>query len=400
LLWFATRQSDARDYAVSEALYRTAVEQCRAIHDGDHPDTALVLARLAHLLVRIGADDAETTCREALAMLERLYDKPHPDTGWVLHDLGVVLSAGGKHAEAATTLRRAIEIRRAALGEDHELVAYSLERLASVVEPAGEPRTELANVRREAWRIRKSANGENDPRAAVAERHLAVALSSLPGQENEAERHFRHAVDVLRNAEGDQRVRLALAYDDLAWFAFEQRGDFAEAVSFTREVVRIREDVHGADHRMAWRARRRLAYFLAAPTFATIEQILEAVALAEEVVRHEDDRYGWQTLAMARLRDENWQGAADAVRRSDELANTSSSINRLIVALAIWRLDDRNSARAEVDEVMAQYAGRNLGRLRTMFVAEFRELMNDVSPDAARSEDRPQRASPIVATEP
>ena len=76
--------------------------------------------------------------------------------------VAAILDAGGRHQEAAATLRQALSAYERVLGPDHYEVAGVLDSLAGVVERAGESE-QAAALRARAQRIRRRVLG-NTPR--------------------------------------------------------------------------------------------------------------------------------------------------------------------------------------------------------------------------------------------
>lgn len=381
LLWFAARQADQRDYGVCEALYRAAIERCRVVHAGDHPDTALALTRLATLLTNRKDEDAEHACREALAMLRRLYDEPHPETARVLHDLGRVLEAAGDAKQAADSLREALRLRRATLGDDHPLVATTASRLARVLGYAAESLSEVVALRREVLRIHRKSYGERDPRTADAQRRLAHALVNDRQGIDEAEELYTSALASLRHSVGEKDMRTIRACDSLAWFQLEYRGAIAGAQQLVRRSIAMREAVQGADHADVWRARRWLAFMLVAPSDASESDVAEAATLLEDVLAN--DAHDWQAvqaLALVRLRTEQWQDAVRLADQSDAQRRTRSTTNCLIRAIALRHLGQREAAAANRERAARWIASNRSEQIHGLLIAEYEALAVDVRP--------------------
>jgi len=72
--------------------------------------------------------------------------------------VAAILDAGGRHREAAQTLRQALSVYERVLGPDHYEVAGVLENLAAVCERAREPE-QVAALRARAVRIRRTVLG-------------------------------------------------------------------------------------------------------------------------------------------------------------------------------------------------------------------------------------------------
>jgi tetratricopeptide (TPR) repeat protein len=78
--------------------------------------------------------------------------------------LAAILDAGGRHYEAAATLRHALSVYERVLGADHYEVAGVLENLAGVADRVGEPE-QAAALRARALRIRRRVLGHTHRRS-------------------------------------------------------------------------------------------------------------------------------------------------------------------------------------------------------------------------------------------
>lgn len=78
--------------------------------------------------------------------------------------VAAILDAGGRHQEAAATLRRALAAYERVLGPDHYEVAGVLEDLAEVVERVGEGE-QAAVLRARAQHIRRTVLGHTHRRS-------------------------------------------------------------------------------------------------------------------------------------------------------------------------------------------------------------------------------------------
>jgi hypothetical protein len=72
--------------------------------------------------------------------------------------VAAILDVGGRHREAAETLRQALAVYERVLGPDHYELAGVLDTLAGAAERAGEP-GEAAALRARAGRIRRRVLG-------------------------------------------------------------------------------------------------------------------------------------------------------------------------------------------------------------------------------------------------
>ena len=105
----------------------------------EHPDTALSLNNLGSLLQAQGKlAEAQPYYARALAIQEKVLGPEHPNTASSLNNLGYLLQAQGKLAEAQPYYARALAIREKVLGPDHPDTATSLNNLGYLLQSAGE----------------------------------------------------------------------------------------------------------------------------------------------------------------------------------------------------------------------------------------------------------------------
>lgn len=184
-------------YAGAEAHLRRAGE---LVNEADHRrGTALRLA-LGVLCKELGRHgEAETYYREALALLERR-DDPLTRAD-VLHNLAGLAHARGDDGPGGERhARAAIEIRRGALGPEHDQVAADLAVLGAVLVKRGEL-AEARETLQRALDIFRARLGADHYEVAVCQVNLAH-LDDLQGLTEEAGRRYRDALRIKRLALG------------------------------------------------------------------------------------------------------------------------------------------------------------------------------------------------------
>jgi eukaryotic-like serine/threonine-protein kinase len=126
----------------AEAL--VAYRRALALHEhqlgADHPTVAFDLAGVGNALVALGQlDDAAAAYARGHAITERARGGRHPDIAAFLLGQASVAEARGAWRVAEDRLRHAIELRAAALGPGHPLIASSLATLGRVLVAARLP---------------------------------------------------------------------------------------------------------------------------------------------------------------------------------------------------------------------------------------------------------------------
>jgi tetratricopeptide (TPR) repeat protein len=101
----------------------------------DHPKVAIRLNNLGQLLQATGRlAEAEPLYRRALAIDEAAFGPDHPDVAIDLNSLGQVLQATNRLAEAEPLVRRVVEIFAKSFGPGHPNVASALHNLAQLLQ--------------------------------------------------------------------------------------------------------------------------------------------------------------------------------------------------------------------------------------------------------------------------
>jgi serine/threonine protein kinase len=221
--------------AEAESVLRRAL----SLHEAalpEGPEVADTVYRLAQVLEDKGElPQAEALARRALEISRRRPGE-HADTARYLARLGVILRRDGELAAAEPPLREALAIRRRLLGDDHPLVALSLNHLANLFRDRGQ--LEAAEpVYRESIDIYQRVVGEDHLGLAAVRADLGELLVEK-GRLDEAEELYQRSLEVRQRLGGDNPLTLA-ARDGLARVA-ATRGDLTRAEALYREVLEAR----------------------------------------------------------------------------------------------------------------------------------------------------------------
>jgi tetratricopeptide (TPR) repeat protein len=181
--------------ARAEALLREALAMARAMHPGDHEDTATCLAALSENLKGLRKlPEAETSAREAATMLRRLYGPGHVETLSARLDLARVLNAANKFGEAEPILRDSLGDARSFLGDGHPTTIVTARGLATVIEQQGRFAEALA-VRRDELARTTKALGAGDVFVATGLTGLGQH-GLMSGRLTLAETYFAKALEA------------------------------------------------------------------------------------------------------------------------------------------------------------------------------------------------------------
>lgn len=245
----------ARLYEANE--YGEAIETCERLlqlvreeRGDDHADTATVRENLATLRDAWGdqlADVATAFYRSgklarALPICERVCELKRQALGedsaefaTSLNNLAELHRAMGNGPEAERGHRRALAIRKAALGDVHEDVAQSYNNLALTL---GDARADEAeSLHRQALEVKRQTIGDRDPGYATSLNNLA-ALYMRTDRDGDAAPLLRQAIDVWRAAEQSQAPHFVRAVESLAAID-DKLGDLPGAAAGFRELLQL-----------------------------------------------------------------------------------------------------------------------------------------------------------------
>ena len=131
-----------------------------------------------YLQGRASYPEAEPLFRRALEIRKAQLGDDHPSVATSLNNLAKLLQAQGKYTEAEPLFRRALEIREAQLGDDHPYVAQSLNNLAGLLKDQGKY-TEADPLHRWALEILETQLGDDHPNTTKIRKNLENLLSEI-----------------------------------------------------------------------------------------------------------------------------------------------------------------------------------------------------------------------------
>jgi tetratricopeptide (TPR) repeat protein len=345
-----TLLSAAKRFPEAETAYRKAAEgryQLLAAFPDSQPyryDLAASRNRLGRVLHVSGrAREAEDAYAEGLAHLDKLVGQS-PKEPRYQNELGAILS---KLAE--------LRGRRGDLAQDRQLLEKAIRHQQAAL---------LARPRHPAYRIylalqfarlgRTLVRLHQPPKAEEALQNAAALLEKLAADFPRVPSYLRELADTC-NAQGDLH------------HAAGRRGKAGEAY---RQALAHRNKLV-ADFPPAPRPRRELAWFLATCPDAQFRDAERAVLLAKGALDLAP-RGGdcWLTLGVAQYRAGDWKAALAALRKAMDFRSGGDSLEWFFLAMAHWKLGDRQLARTWYDRAVQRMeknkpGDENLRRLRS-----------------------------------
>jgi tetratricopeptide (TPR) repeat protein len=283
------------------------IEQACALHEA-----ALGLQSQARL------DEAQASCREALAIMEATLGPESPDTANVLNAMGGIERDLGQLAEAEACHRRALSIveRDVDVEPIQRIRRQALAGLGTALRMAGRHGDAQACLLR-ALDVAERWLPPGDAEIAMAHNDLGV-LGKYAGRFEEAEAHYRQALAMVEATPGSEDFVATLLHN-LAGLA-HSRGDFAAAEPLARRSVEVRAGVAGVDHPATVAdAAQHGAILLALGRLDEAEALLcDAIAWFERRLGEENYEVAvnLNNLAMLRIRQGRPSDAEALYRRS------------------------------------------------------------------------------------
>jgi tetratricopeptide (TPR) repeat protein len=210
----------------------------------EHPDLADCLDTFADLLRQEGNfPEAETLCREALAMRHKLLGDAHPQLAISLRHLGMILAARGRWDDAETPLRDALRIER----QLHlDLSALStLPWLLEVLEHRGQFEA-AESAARELLDLQRRTYGRDNGLIAATLVRLGVLLRNV-GKTAEAETTEREAAALQLPLAGPDPLDEAVRPSASRSVVLLQQVRLAETEAVGRDELAQARAQHGAE---------------------------------------------------------------------------------------------------------------------------------------------------------
>ena len=209
-------------------------------------EVALLASLMGHYLtVRTIYKEAEPLCRKALDIRKAVLGENHPDTATSYNNLGMLYHYLSYYEKAEPLFQKAIAIGEMALGKDHPSLHTEYSNLALLYRRLGRY-DKAESLLQKVLSIRKEVLGENHQLTAHSYNYLAVVNTDL-GNYEKAEPLFQKGLAIRKAVLGEMHEFTANSYYHFAQF-YEKQGNFEKAESYFLKAKDIRETVLGEDH--------------------------------------------------------------------------------------------------------------------------------------------------------
>jgi tetratricopeptide (TPR) repeat protein len=286
----------------------------------------------------------------------------------LMDTMGTVYTSLGLYGSAVPLIRKALDKRRAHLGERDPVVAQSLNHLGEALTLTSDY-AEAEKRLQEALVIRRGIFGDTHPEVAATLTSLAD-LMSLTGEYDEAEAYIREALQIRRRLYGEVHADVAASIGDLG-ASYGDRGDFKQAEVYLRQALELQRKLRPAVHPDLAEAANNLAWALAAQDRPAEAEPLyrQALDMKRQLL---DDAHPELALALSNLAQvlvmrNDFKGAEAAYREAlamnrKLLGDSHPEVARNIsdVAVVLHTKGDRKAAIAMQRDCLDMYR-RELG---------------------------------------
>jgi tetratricopeptide (TPR) repeat protein len=251
----------------------------------------------------------EPQYRRALAIRKASLGIDHEDYGTCLNDLGMFLTTMNRTDEAEPLLRQVAVIYETALGGDHPWRGAALNNLASLLK-ATNRLAEAEPLMRRALAIDEQSYGAEHPNVARDLNNLAQLLQAT-NRLADAEPLMRRALAIDEQSYGAEHPRVAIDHGNLSKLLRATKR-YGEGERHARIALRIMQESMGEDHPYVAVASCDLAQLLQATN-----RLAEAEPLMRRALAIDEQSYGAEHPTVA-LRLNNLAQLLKATNRLSE----------------------------------------------------------------------------------
>lgn len=326
-----------------------------------------------------------------------LAEQPLVEAG-VRDMIGRTLQGLGRYEEAEPNLRRALELRRAALDSRDAQVAESVRNLAELMREQNKP-AEGEALFREAIEIHRATLPPGDPKIAKDLNDLALLLSEQ-NRFAEAEPLYREALRIQRASLAPEHLDIATTLNNLAELLREE-GKLDEAAAAFRESLQAFRASLPNGHPTIARSLNNLALLLCAqgrlaeaePLFRESLQILRASLPSQ----HPDLASSMSNLALLLLQQDRLDEAEPFMREALEITRAAYPADHPDIAIAASNLAGVLQAKGRHDQA-EPLLREALGILRATLPAGHRLIARALTnlAGALLEQEQPSAAEPLL----
>lgn len=382
----------------AEELNLRALEISKRANGSEHPGTLSIMNNLASVYYgQKRFQDAEKQFRKTLPALTDVLGENHPSTLMCQNNIAHCCAAQGRYAEAEKLHLKTLDSLVRVFDEEHSQTLETKSMLAGIYSRTGRI-PKAAELNFQILQIRKRVQGEEHPRTLLTTGELATIYFRLH-RDAEAEELLLHAIKIRTRTLGPEHFHNLSDMRVLANLYFET-GRYVEAEAMNRQLIGISERTLGKERLETLKAKSGLGHVfiktgryeeadkLLQPTFKIMQRTLglnhsdtitcktlliinfskwswklsndvnpdnrdpvNAVRYAREALdliepsQADDTSSEWNNLGVAHYRNGEYREAVAALEKADGLLGGKDRIHRMILAMAHWKLGNRDTAR-------------------------------------------------------
>ncbi len=351
-------------------------------------------AQLANVLAKKGPSDEVLKLRRSVReIVHRLLEEIQDTTEerHLLTTLAANLRDSGDLKGAELAYRKSLALAKK-LAEDapndpfnRHALAMAHAVLATLLDKAGQHSEAVQEFRRSLTISEQLATEfpkEGDYRffVARANNYLGIALRRQPKEIEAALRHHRTAIELCARLAVDFPDRLVFRMEAARshfalGIALNNRGQWKEAESAFRQALdgsdtlfEQADPTYGTTYPAS--IHNELAWMLVTCPDLKQRNPERAVESARKAVDLDPKGDNWNTLGLAYYRAESWKEAVAALEKSMKLRDGGDAYDWFVLAMAHWKLDDKERARQWYDRAaqrmdQRKVANEELQRFRT-----------------------------------
>jgi len=231
---------------IDQQILARATETIRTEFAGQPQVRAALLQTVATTSRELGLFEAAMPLQEeALKLRQEKLGIDHADTLVSMDEMGLLLQRLGKHREAESFHRGAVEGMRRTLGEEHTLTIKLLSSLGSLLYWLGNMEESLP-IHQQVLEAQRRLRGEDHSDTLVAMSNLSILLQEL-GQFDEAEAYRLKVLDGQRRLLGEDHPHTLIAQFNLGCL-YQEKKDYAQALNYYQRTFEADRRVLGDDH--------------------------------------------------------------------------------------------------------------------------------------------------------
>ena len=278
--------------------------------NGQNDITATSYNNIGNVYRKLGDyDKALEYHNKALEIKKAVLGEKHRDTADSYNNIGNVYSELKDYDKALEYYIKALKIRKDVLGEDHPNTAGSYLNIGSVYYILGNYNKALEYYFK-ALEIYKAVFGENNPDTADSYYNIGLVYDKL-GDYDKALEHYFKALEIKKDILGENNPDTAMSYNKIG-IVYAKLGDYDKALKYFNKALEIGKEVLGEKHADIANSYENLGvvYAKLGDYNKALEYFIKALEICKQVLgeSHPYTKQVLQNFAIAKQKLEESQG--------------------------------------------------------------------------------------------